>query len=100
MVFTKQLTLAGSSAEISDSRRSRPHRTATAAHEDGDSADNFGFRASCENAMDVGFDGVQILANYLYLIAQFLNPRPIFGPTNTAAAGRIGRAFSSRPLRR
>lgn len=25
------------------------------------------------NAMDAGFDGVQILANYLYLLAQFLN---------------------------
>src|SRR5271156_4960277 len=29
-------------------------------------------RAAC-NAMTAGFDGVQILANYLYLLAQFLN---------------------------
>src|SRR5260370_20895620 len=29
-------------------------------------------RAAC-NAMVAGFDGVQILANYLYLLAQFLN---------------------------
>ena len=29
-------------------------------------------RAAC-NAMDAGFDGVQILANYLYLLAQFMN---------------------------
>ena len=28
---------------------------------------------AARNAMDAGFDGVQILANYLYLIAQFLN---------------------------
>jgi len=32
---------------------------------------NFGTAA--KNAMDAGFDGVQIQANYLYLIAQFLN---------------------------
>jgi N-ethylmaleimide reductase len=31
------------------------------------------FGLSARNAMDAGFDGVQILANYLYLIAQFLN---------------------------
>lgn len=28
---------------------------------------------AARNAMDAGFDGVQILANYLYLLAQFLN---------------------------
>ena len=31
------------------------------------------FARAARNAMDAGFDGVQILANYLYLIAQFLN---------------------------
>ena len=32
-----------------------------------------GFGAAAKNPMDAGFDGVQIQANYLYLIAQFLN---------------------------
>jgi N-ethylmaleimide reductase len=31
------------------------------------------FGAAAKNAMEAGFDGVQIQANYLYLIAQFLN---------------------------
>ncbi len=31
------------------------------------------FARGARNAIDAGFDGVQILANYLYLIAQFLN---------------------------
>jgi N-ethylmaleimide reductase len=31
------------------------------------------FGNAAKNAMDAGFDGVQIQANYLYLIAQFLN---------------------------
>src|SRR6202034_3104702 len=31
------------------------------------------FARAARNAMEAGFDGVQILANYLYLIAQFLN---------------------------
>lgn len=31
------------------------------------------FGAAASNAMEAGFDGVQIQANYLYLIAQFLN---------------------------
>lgn len=31
------------------------------------------FGIAARNAIDAGFDGVQILANYLYLIAQFLN---------------------------
>ncbi len=31
------------------------------------------FGRAGRNAMEAGFDGVQILANYLYLIAQFLN---------------------------
>jgi N-ethylmaleimide reductase len=31
------------------------------------------FGAAAKNAMDAGFDGVQIQANYLYLIAQFVN---------------------------
>jgi N-ethylmaleimide reductase len=32
------------------------------------------YARAARNAMEAGFDGVQILANYLYLIAQFLNP--------------------------
>jgi N-ethylmaleimide reductase len=31
------------------------------------------FAQAARNAMEAGFDGVQILANYLYLISQFLN---------------------------
>ncbi len=31
------------------------------------------FGRAARNAMEAGFDGVQILANYLYLLAQFLN---------------------------
>jgi N-ethylmaleimide reductase len=31
------------------------------------------FGTAARNAMEAGFDGVQIQANYLYLIAQFLN---------------------------
>jgi N-ethylmaleimide reductase len=31
------------------------------------------FGTAAKNAMEAGFDGVQIQANYLYLIAQFLN---------------------------
>jgi N-ethylmaleimide reductase len=31
------------------------------------------FACAARNAMEAGFDGVQILANYLYLLAQFLN---------------------------
>ncbi len=33
----------------------------------------FDFGIAAKNAMEAGFDGVQIQANYLYLIAQFLN---------------------------
>jgi N-ethylmaleimide reductase len=32
-----------------------------------------GFGTAAKNAMEAGFDGVQIQANYLYLIAQFVN---------------------------
>jgi N-ethylmaleimide reductase len=31
------------------------------------------FARAARNAMEAGFDGVQVLANYLYLLAQFLN---------------------------
>ncbi|WP_433977812.1 hypothetical protein RBB73_11090 [Tunturiibacter empetritectus] len=31
------------------------------------------FARAARNALDAGFDGVQILANYLYLISRFLN---------------------------
>ena len=31
------------------------------------------YARAAQNAMEAGFDGVQILANYLYLIAQFMN---------------------------
>ena len=33
------------------------------------------YARAAHNAMEAGFDGVQILANYLYLLAQFLNRR-------------------------
>jgi N-ethylmaleimide reductase len=33
----------------------------------------FDFGTAAKNALEAGFDGVQIQANYLYLIAQFLN---------------------------
>ena len=33
------------------------------------------YARAAENALEAGFDGVQILANYLYLIAQFMNLR-------------------------
>ena len=32
------------------------------------------YARAARNAMNAGFDGVQIRANYLYLLAQFLNP--------------------------
>ena len=41
------------------------------------------FARAARNAMEAGFDGVQILANYLYLISQFLN---IGLPVNWIAA--------------
>ncbi len=31
------------------------------------------YARAARQAMDAGFDGVQILANYLYLLAQFMN---------------------------
>ena len=31
------------------------------------------YARAARNAMDAGFDGVQVLANYLYLLAQFIN---------------------------
>ena len=31
------------------------------------------YARAARNAMDAGFDGVQVLANYLYLLAQFMN---------------------------
>jgi N-ethylmaleimide reductase len=31
------------------------------------------FGTAAKNAMEAGFDGVQIQANYLYLVAQFVN---------------------------
>jgi N-ethylmaleimide reductase len=31
------------------------------------------YARAARNAVEAGFDGVQILANYLYLLAQFLN---------------------------
>src|ERR1700676_342816 len=34
------------------------------------------FARAARNAMEAGFDGVQILSNYLYLISQFLNATP------------------------
>jgi N-ethylmaleimide reductase len=35
------------------------------------------FGVAAKNALEAGFDGVQIQANYLYLIAQFLNSATI-----------------------
>ena len=47
--------------------------------------------------MEAGFDGVQILANYLYLISQFLNATtPTAAATRAAEAWKIVRGFSSR----
>jgi N-ethylmaleimide reductase len=49
------------------------------------------FARAARNAMDAGFDGVQILANYLYLIAQFLN-RTTNRRTDDYGGGIEGRA--------
>jgi N-ethylmaleimide reductase len=49
------------------------------------------YAQAARNAMDAGFDGVQILANYLYLIAQFLN-RSTNRRTDHYGGGMEGRA--------
>ncbi|GGE98599.1 alkene reductase [Aliidongia dinghuensis] len=46
---------------------------------------------AAHNAMEAGFDGVQIQANYLYLIAQFLN-RTTNRRTDAYGGGHEGRA--------
>lgn len=49
------------------------------------------YARAARNAMEAGFDGVQILANYLYLIAQFLN-RTTNRRTDDYGGGIEGRA--------
>jgi N-ethylmaleimide reductase len=49
------------------------------------------YARAARNAMDAGFDGVQILANYLYLLAQFLN-RTTNRRTDEYGGGLEGRA--------
>jgi N-ethylmaleimide reductase len=58
---------------------------------------NFG--AAAKNAMDAGFDGVQIQANYLYLIAQFLNSATNHRKDEYGVQPRIAPACSLKSLR-
>jgi len=48
------------------------------------------YARAARNAMDAGFDGVQILANYIYLLAQFLNR------TTNHRADRYGGTIENR----
>ena len=55
------------------------------------------YARAARNAMNAGFDGVQIQANYLYLLAQFLKiKRPIAVRMSMAARSRGEPACSSR----
>lgn len=49
------------------------------------------YARAARNAMEAGFDGVQILANYLYLLAQFMN-RTTNRRTDEYGGGLEGRA--------
>src|ERR1700745_2028462 len=53
------------------------------------------FSRAARNAMEAGFDGVQILANYLYLISQFLNANTNLRKDEYGGGLRKTRALSS-----
>lgn len=57
------------------------------------------YARAARNAMDAGFDGVQLLANYLYLLAQFLNRSTNRVRMSMAAISRGGPGSSSRSSR-
>ena len=58
------------------------------------------YARAARNAMNAGFDGVQIQAKYLYLLAQFLKiKRPIAVRMSMAARSRGEPACSSRSSR-
>jgi N-ethylmaleimide reductase len=57
------------------------------------------FGVAAKNALEAGFDGVQIQANFLYLIAQFLNMPPTSERTSMEARLSTAPVSSSRSFR-